>query len=508
MSRPFAHSPDTAQSGSLLSMDHITKAYPGVLALDDVSFDLRAGEVHCLLGENGAGKSTLVKILGGAARADSGTITMSGHRLEIHTPADAQRAGIGIIHQEFRLVPDLSIMENVMLGQLPVRRSGRVDWAEARRQAYSLLLQLGDDVDVTRPAKSLGVAQQQLVEIARVLHKDVRVIAMDEPSATLTARELERLFAVIRGLSRGGVGIIYISHRLEEVSRIGHRATILRDGRRVHTSPIAELDRSAIVRHMVGRTIREDHAPARRHRGPILLEVEDLTREPVVHGVSFDVCSGEILCLAGLVGAGRTETARIIFGADRRDCGRITLNGRAVDPRTPREAIACGIGLLTEDRNRQGLIMELSVRENVVLSSLDRLRRGPRLDWDEADRVARGYIANLRIQTTGPREPVLHLSGGNRQKVVLARWLYTHARVLIFDEPTWGIDVGAKQEIYALLDRLVERGVGVVVISSDLPEVLRLGDRIAVMRQGRLVGVLDREEATQEKIMTMATVGG
>lgn len=507
MNRPGTDHPSARPDSQLLEMEHITKEYPGVRALDDVSFDLRSGEVHCLLGENGAGKSTLIKILGGAVHADAGTIAVGGRPVELDSPADAQQAGIGIIHQDFRLVPHLSVTENVLLGRLPIGRFGRVNWTAAGHRARELLQGLGEDVDVERRAGTLSVAQQQMVEISRVLNMDVRIIAMDEPSATLTDRELGRLFDIIGRLQESGVGIIYISHRLEEVAEIGDRATILRDGRRVHTGPVAALDRAAIVRHMVGREVREDRVAVARRPGRVILEVEDLRREPAVRGVTFDVKEGEIFCLAGLVGAGRTETARLIFGADSRDGGRIVLNQEEVEPRSPRHAISLGIGLLTEDRNRQGLILEMMVRDNVVLSSLDRLRRGLRMDWDRADEITRGYISSLRIRTSGPHQRVVDLSGGNRQKVILARWLFTHASVLLFDEPTWGIDVGAKQEIYALLDELVEQGVGIVVISSDLPEVLRLGDRIGVMRAGTLVGILNRDEATQERIMTLATGG-
>jgi ribose transport system ATP-binding protein len=480
-----------------------------VVALDNVDFDLRVGEVHCLVGENGAGKSTLVKILGGAEAADEGHISVDGESLAVRTPADALEAGIGVIYQDFRLVPYLSVAENVSLGRLPVKaRMPVVDWPAARTRAGRLLTMLGEELPLNRRVAELSPAQQQMVEIARVLNHDARIIAMDEPSAPLTDRELENLFRLIRKLTQGEVGVIYISHRLQEIDDIGDRVTVLRDGRKVGTYPSDALERDALVRHMVGREIRKERAPGSVTIGETILRVDHLRREPAVRDLCFEVQRGEIFCLAGLVGSGRTEAARLIFGADRRHGGRIELFGEEIEARSPREAIDLGIGLLTEDRNQQGLIMELSVRDNIVLSGFRSLTRFLKIDWKKADEVGRSSTESLRIKTPGLDQKVMHLSGGNRQKVVLARWLFTQARLMIFDEPTKGIDVAVKSEIHDLLRDLADQGIGVVVISSDLPEVLALGDRIGVMREGRMSGILDRGEATQETVMRLATGTG
>jgi ribose transport system ATP-binding protein len=490
----------------LLEMAGVRKTYPGVTALENVDFELVAGEVHCLVGENGAGKSTLVKILGGAERRDEGRIAVDGRDLSVRTPVDALRAGIGVIYQDFKLVPHLGVAENISLGQLPRRGSFPiVDWPSLYARANELLAMLGEDLPPDRRVADLSPAQQQLVEIARVLNHDARIIAMDEPSSTLTDRELDRLFQLIRRLKELGNGIIYISHRLEEIDEIGDRVTVLRDGHRVGTFAVSGLDRSDLVRHMVGRDVRQEQLVGSHPSNDLILEVERLSRPPSVEDVSFEVRRGEVFCIAGLVGSGRTETARLIFAADRRHAGVVRLFGNEIDPGTPRQAIDLGIGLLTEDRNQQGLIMELSVRDNILLSGFQTLRRYLGIDWKRADGVARGFVNSLRIRTPNVQQKVMHLSGGNRQKVVLARWLFSDARVLIFDEPTKGIDVAIKREIHGLLRDLADRGIGVIVISSDLPEVLVLGDRIGVMHEGRMIGILDRREATEERVMQLAT---
>jgi ribose transport system ATP-binding protein len=364
---------------------------------------------------------------------------------------------------------------------------------------------LGEEVPLDRRVADLSPAQQQMVEIARVLNHEARIIAMDEPSAPLTDRELENLFRLIRRLTEREVGIVYISHRLQEVDDIGDRVTVLRDGRKVGTFRAGELGRASLIHHMVGRDIADRESRGAGAAGETILKVEHLHLEPSVVDLSFEVRRGEIFCLAGLVGSGRTEAVRLIFGADRKRSGRIELFGEEIEARSPREAISLGIGLLTEDRNEQGLIMELSVRDNIVLSGFKSLRRLLKIDWNKADEVGRSYVESLRIKTPGLNQKVMHLSGGNRQKVVLARWLFTEARLMIFDEPTKGIDVAVKGEIHDLLRDLADRGIGVVVVSSDLPEVLALGDRVGVMREGRMIGVLDRGEATQESVMRLAT---
>jgi ribose transport system ATP-binding protein len=506
----------------LLQLKDIRKEYPGVLALSDVSLDLSAGEVHCLVGENGAGKSTLMKVLSGAIAKDSGQILIDGNPVEIRSPADSQRYGIGMIYQDFKLVPELTVAENILLGGEPVKYSfgtGRnqggsngstfsfIDFKKMHEIARAALDQLGEEIPTTALISSLSVAQRQMVEIAKAISRKVRILAMDEPSAPLTEKELQNLFKVIGRLKADGVGIIYISHRLEEIFEIGDRLTVLRDGKFIHTCAVSEADRRSLVRWMVGRELEQEYPKIVFERGPELLRVEHLDGG-ILHDINLTVYKGEVLGLAGLVGAGRTELARVLFGADRSSRGGIVLEGTPIHPRSPRKAIDLGIGLLTEDRNKYGLIMKMSVRENISLSNLRELMIGPFIDGKKETGIAREFSDQLQIKTPTVEQEVEKLSGGNRQKVVLARWLYTKSKLLIFDEPTSGIDVGVKYEIYNLINRLVEQGIGVIVISSDLPEILGISDRIAVMCEGRVAGILSRAEATQEKVMTLATGQG
>ncbi len=492
---------------TLLHMRAIRKQYPGVLALDDVSFELNAGEVHCLLGENGAGKSTLMKILSGAISMDSGEVVVEGETVLLHSAADAQRLGIGIIHQEFKLVPELTVAENILLGNEPVRkRLPFIDFEKMHARARAALAQLGEEIDTRAPVSALPIAQRQLVEIAKALSRKVRILAMDEPSAALTEKELQNLFVVIRRLKSEGVGIIYISHRLEEIFEIGDRVTILRDGRWIHTCPINEIDRAGLIRYMVGRELENEFPRVELQQEREILRIENLDAG-MLHGVNLSLYRGEILGLAGLVGAGRTELARVIFGADPKERGEILLEGTSIHPHSPREAIDLGIGLLTEDRNKYGLIMQMNVRENVTLSNLQQVLSGFFVNRSKENAAVQQFSTDLRIKTPSIEQEVEALSGGNRQKVVLARWLFTRSKVLIFDEPTAGIDVGVKFEIYNLINNLAKKGIGVMVISSDLPELLGICTRIAVMHEGRLMGVLARKEASQEKIMTLATGG-
>ena len=488
----------------LLALRGITKRYPGVVALSGVDFTLQSGEVNCLVGENGAGKSTLIKVLSGAVGRDGGTITLAGEEVECGAPSEAQRLGIGVIYQDFKLVPALSVAENILLGCEPVMpRTPLIDRKAMHDRARAALAELGEEIDTALPVGRLSVAQRQMVEIARALSRNVRILAMDEPTAPLTDREIRGLFRVIGSLKSRGVGVIYISHRLEEIFEVGDRVTVLRDGALVHTCGIREIDRRGLIRKMVGRELENEYPRAALTRGDEILRLEHMSSDRV-HDVSLTLYRGEILGLAGLVGAGRSELARLVFGADERRGGRIVLEGRPIDPRSPYEAIREGIGLLTEDRNRYGLIMQMSIRENISLANLRAVLSGPFIDRRKEETAARALADDLRIKAPGTGTIVETLSGGNRQKVVLARWLNTNARVLIFDEPTAGIDVGVKYEIYTLINRLASGGIGVIVISSDLPELLGICHRVAVMCEGKLTGVLTGAEATQETVMTYA----
>ena len=488
----------------LLVMEGIDKSFPGVHALCEVDLRLDAGQVLALVGENGAGKSTLIKVLSGAHHADTGDIRIDGHRVTIATPADSQRAGVGVIYQEFNLVPAMSVRENIFLGRERTK-AGFVRADEERRLAGELFDRIGVTVDPDALCQDLSIAQQQVVEIAKALSLDARILVMDEPSATLTNQEVERLFAIIADLRSEGIGIIYISHRLDEVFHIADRVMVLRDGRHVDTRDIGDVDREGLIEMMVGRKL-ENEFPARTASiGPDRLVVRGLQSGRRVRDVSFSVRRGEVLCLAGLVGAGRTETVRLIFGADRSEAGSVELDGKTLRIRGPRDAIRAGICLLTEDRKAQGLVLGLTVRENFGLPNLDRLSRlGFVRQTAESEALGR-YIKDLSIRPPYPEHLAKNLSGGNQQKVVLAKWLERNCEAIIFDEPTRGIDVGAKYEIYLLINALASAGKAIVVISSELPEVLGMSDRILVMHEGRITGeITDVAQATQEQIMAMA----
>ncbi|MBA3416205.1 MAG: sugar ABC transporter ATP-binding protein [Chloroflexia bacterium] len=493
----------------VLELRGIGKRFPGVVALDDVGFDLRAGEVHVLVGENGAGKSTLVKILSGIYQPDAGEILIDGQPVVLRDPHAAQKLGISTVHQELNLVPHLDIGRNISLGREPTRGPGGViDWPAVYRIARERLAALGLDLDPRRSVSTLGVALQQMVEIAKALAAEARVLILDEPTAALTAEESEQLFAIVDTLRGKGTAIVLISHHLEDATRAGDRATVLRDGRWVATRPMAELAIPEMIRLMVGRELTQHFPKAEVTPGPVALKVEGLSRSGVLDGVSFEVRRGEVLGLAGLVGAGRSETARAIFGIDPLDAGRIEIDGAPVRIDQPRQAIRQGVALLPEDRKQQGLVLLLSVADNIALAAPERLGAAAGLVPPAARfATARRFIDALRIKTPGPRQRVMNLSGGNQQKVVLAKWLLTEADIFIFDEPTRGIDVGAKVEVYKLMNGLLERGAAIVMISSELPEVLGMSDRILVLRGGRMVAEFDRELATQEAIMAYAAGG-
>jgi ribose transport system ATP-binding protein len=486
----------------VVALHGITKRFPGVLAVDDVDLEIARGEVHVVAGENGAGKSTLMKLLSQVERPDAGTVLIEGGEVAFHGPRHAQALGVAMVHQEFALAPDLSVAENLFLGREP-GRGGFVSRRAELRDAGALLERVGLKVDPRRLVGSLTVAQQQLVEIAKALAIDARVVILDEPTATLTEHEIEELFAVIRSLTDAEIAVLYISHRLDEIFRISDRVTVMRDGRVVATTPTAELDEDALVRQMVGRDIANLYPKPDLKAGETVLRVEGITRAGVLAGCSFSVRAGEIVGFAGLIGAGRTELARAVFGADRIDGGTIELDGRPVRVRSPSAAIELGIGYLSEDRKRDGLALQLGVDQNITLAELP--VRGGLIDLRAERRTAVRRRDQLRIRTPSLRRRVALLSGGNQQKVVVAKWLETHARVLFFDEPARGIDVGAKAELFQLVGDLARDGRAIVLISSYLPELLNLCDRIVVMREGRVAGELDRRGFSEERVIALAT---
>lgn len=489
---------------ALLEMREIDKSFPGVQALNGVDLDLYSGEVLALLGENGAGKSTLIKILGGAHAPTAGNVLVGGREVNLSTPHASQAAGIGIIYQEFNLVPHLSARENIFLGQ-ESGRGGFIDTGEERRKASDLFRRLGTPIDPEQRCSDMTVAQQQVVEIAKALSQDAMILVMDEPSATLTPQEVERLLKIVRELRTQGLGIIYISHRLEEVYEISDRIMVLRDGGHVATRPTGELGREALIELMVGRKLENEFPSHEPRIGDERLEVRGLSRGTAVRDISFSARAGEILALTGLVGAGRTETVRLLFGADQPDSGSISLDGEALHFSNPRQAIRAGIGLLTEDRKGQGLVLMHSVRENFGLPNLEEFSRWGMVDRHNEQTSFSSFVDSLRIKVPHQDELARNLSGGNQQKVVLAKWLQRNCEVIIFDEPTRGIDVGSKYEIYLLIQELAAQGKVIIMISSELPEVLGLADRVLVMHEGRITGeITDVRNATQEDIMRMA----
>ncbi|CAA9543105.1 MAG: Ribose ABC transport system, ATP-binding protein RbsA [uncultured Thermomicrobiales bacterium] len=504
-----------ADGEPLLRMAGITKLFPGVVALRDVSLEVFPGECLALVGENGAGKSTLMKILSGVYAPDAGEIFLNGEPVALSRPRQAQDLGISIIYQEFNLMPNLTVAENVFVGREP-NAGGFVRAAEMERRTGELLDQLGVSLRSDAVVRDLSVAEQQMVEIAKALSYDARIVIMDEPTSALTDTEVAALAGIVRGLTAGGLGVIFISHRLEEVFAMCDRVTVLRDGQNAGDVATAAATPGGIVRMMVGRNLSDlfqKDSTETAADAPFVLEVRCLSRAGsrydasaiVLRDVSFGVRAGEIVGLAGLVGSGRTEVVRAIFGADPFDAGQVLIEGRPVDIRSPRDAIRRGLGLVPEDRKAQGLVLGLAVRDNISLASLAQFVRAGFVRLGEEKRRAEGFVRALRIRTPGLEQKVVNLSGGNQQKVVIAKWLALRPKVLIVDEPTRGIDIGAKAEVHHLMNDLARQGVAILMISSELPEILGMSDRVLVMRQGRIAGELGRAEATQEAIMGLAT---
>ena len=492
---------------SLVEMSKITKTFPGVVALDDVTFECRGGEVHAVVGENGAGKSTLMKILAGVYVPDSGDIMLGGESVRIPSPHAAQQLGVSIIYQELNLLPDLNVAQNVFLGRESRGPMGLVDEREQEAKAREVLSRLGVDIDPRERLGRLSVAQQQMVEIAKALSLNARVVIMDEPSAALGGKDLEHLFEVIKALKQQGVAVIYISHRISEVFQIADRVTVFKDGKVVGTAEVAEIDRSSLVRMMIGRSFAETFPPRAERMGEEVLRIEGLCVGDRLKNINLSVQAGEIVGISGLVGAGRTELAQAIFGSRRIDAGTVKLKGKRVFIRNPQRALQHRIGFLTEDRNVEGLVMGQSVKENAALPSLDRRQR-----WGIVDRKAEHSVIAATSESLHLRAPSLgadveNLSGGNRQKVVLAKWLISGPELLIFDEPSRGIDVGAKAEIWQLMRDLADQGKAVLMISSELPEVIGMSDRVVVMHRGRIVGDMPGGSATEEAVMMLATYG-
>ncbi len=494
-----------AEAQPILALEDAAKSYGAVHALRHGNIALRPGEVRALVGENGAGKSTLVKLLGGVVRLDDGRMLVEGEPVDFHSPTDARDAGIAVIYQEPTLFPDLSVAENVVMGRHPLGSLHRIDRRAMRREVQELLDRLGVRLDAERPVRGLSIADQQIVEIAKALSFDARVLIMDEPTAALSGPEVERLFTVVRTLRDRGAAVLFISHRLEEVFALCDTVTIMRDGQVVHDVTTAELTPGEVVRRMVGRELSALFPKEDAEIGATLLRVHRLTREGVFTDVSFEVRAGEIVALAGLVGAGRSEVARAIFGIDRADAGHVEVDGRRLPGHRPLAAMRAGLGFVPEDRRQQGLVMDLSVARNATITRMGALARGGIIRGRAERRLAKEWATRLQLKFHKLDDPVGFLSGGNQQKVVLAKWLATEPKVLIVDEPTRGIDVGTKAEVHRLLSELAGRGVAVLMISSELPEVLGMADRVLVMHEGRLTGELSRAEATEERVMQAAT---
>lgn len=489
---------------ALLRLEGVSKRYGATLALNGVHFDLRAGEVHALMGENGAGKSTLMKILAGNVERDAGKIIMDGQEIEIRSPRDAAAHGIAIIHQELNTVPEMTVAENLALGKEPHTRFGLLDRRRMLADAREKLGRVHSNIDPRRPLGSLSVGMQQMVEIARAISENAKVLVLDEPTAALSRGEAQELYRIIEKMRRAGVGLVYISHRMEEVWQLADRITVFRDGAYVGTGRKDELSPSDVVTMMVGRSIDDLYHHEPRKPGPVVLEARGLEGD-AVGPVDFDLRAGEVVCMAGLIGSGRTETARLIFGADPRSGGTVRINGRESNPVDPAAAVRDGIAMVPEDRKVQGLFLDHSVEDNVAISSLGRLTRAGVVRRAETRNAVLGEMKRMRLRANALDLPVKALSGGNQQKAVLARWLLRDSDIIILDEPTRGVDIGAKREIYEIIDAMARSGKAILVISSDLPEAIGISDRLLVMRSGRIVHEMPSRSATEEDVMLHAT---
>ncbi len=491
----------------LVSMENISKRYPGVLALDNARFELKSGEVHALVGENGAGKSTLVKILSGIATADSGKIFLDGQEIKLDGPRSAQDKGISIIHQELNLMPDLTIAQNIFIGREPRKLKFILNDGGLVKEAEKLFNQLNLKIDPNRKVQGLSIANQQMVEIVKALSFNSKVLIMDEPTAALTTNEIDELFRIIRGLRDKGVGIVHISHRLEELKQISDRITVMRDGKYIETLATKDATVDKIISLMVGRTIFQEapHIP-NSEKQPVVLEVKNLNNGRFVRDVSFKLRKGEILGFAGLVGAGRTEVLRTIFGADRLISGEVFINGKLVKITKPQDAVKHGLGYLSEDRKQLALALGLDIESNTVMGVFRKFARFGFTREKKIEVAAQKQVKNLSIRTPSTKQLVGNLSGGNQQKVAIGKWLTADSEIIIFDEPTRGIDVGAKSEIYKLMNDLIDQGKSIIMISSELPEILRMSHRIIVMCEGRVTGELSNKDANQESIMAYATM--
>jgi len=486
----------------LLELSGVSKGFPGVQALSSVQFNVRPGEVHALLGENGAGKSTLIKIVSGVHQPDSGEMKINGRLTHFTSPRDAQKAGVATIYQELSLYPELSVAENIYLGHAPKNRLGLIDWRKLNEDALAILHSLDiRDLDVTGKIGTMTVGNRQRVEIAKALSRDARILIMDEPTASLSEADVQRLFAIVRKLRERSVGIVYISHRMEEVFLLADRVTVLRDGQYVATKPVTETSHDDLIAMMVGRTIDQLFPKIPTGIGEPMLEVRNLVRHPLTKGVSFTLRAGEIVGLAGLVGSGRSEVAQVIFGINPAESGEIRINGKPVRIRHPGGAMDLGIAYVPEDRGTQGLVKQMSIRENASMAMLRELTSGVFLNFDRERALAEQTVKDLNVRAYGIMQRVNKLSGGNQQKIVVGKWLARRPKILVMDEPTRGIDVGAKAEIHRLMSELAAQGMAVLMISSELPEILGMSDRVLVMREGRVVAEFSRAEATQEKVV-------